>query len=69
LVLINQKEAEYLREHERGFDIHISSVTHKGRAKRYYLTTNKKSVDLLNQYRKKVGNNNLITPRKNEQEY
>lgn len=52
LIKISKNEAEYLRENNRGCDIHISSKTHKGKAKRYYLTTDRKSMYLLNEYRK-----------------
>lgn len=54
MIQINQKEAEYIREHNRGFDVHISSKTHKGKAKRYYLTTSAKSMNLLKEYRESV---------------
>lgn len=51
MILITKREAEYLREHGRGADILVSSITHKGRAKRYYLAEKDKSLQLLEKYR------------------
>ena len=38
LLKITREEAEYLRSHGRGNDIHISSATKNSRGKRYYVT-------------------------------
>lgn len=54
MILITKREAEYLREHGRGADILISSITHKGRAKRYYLAEKEKSLQLLEKYRQSL---------------
>lgn len=51
MIQIKQKEAEYLRSKKFGYLIHISSATHKGRAKRYYLTEDKKGLKALKEYR------------------
>lgn len=53
LISISQEEAKYLREHGRSHDIHLSSATHKGHAKRNWLTTSYKSMMLLEEYRNK----------------
>lgn len=52
MIQISQKEAEYLRSKNRDNDIHVHSKNHKSRSKRYFLTTSKVSVDLLNDYRR-----------------
>ena len=57
MILITKKEAYYLREKGRGKDIVVSSKTHNGKAKRYYLTESKTSLKLLNAFRE----DNLIT--------
>ena len=54
MIQISQKEAEYIRKHNRDFDVHMSSKTHKGNAKRYYLTTSDQSLYLLKEYRESV---------------
>ena len=59
MINISQKEAEYLRSKGRGFDIHTISKTHKGRAKRYYMTTRYKTIEILNEYRKSVHQTDL----------
>lgn len=56
MILITKKEAYYLRDKGRGKDIVVSSKTHHGKAKRYYLTESKKSLDLVQKYRE----NNLL---------
>lgn len=52
MIKISKDEAEMLREKGRGFDVHMSSRTHKARAKKYYLTENPKSIQILEKYRK-----------------
>ena len=42
-----------LREKGFGHFIQISSKTHKGRAKKYYLTENYKALKCLNRFRDK----------------
>lgn len=54
MIKISQNEAKFLRENGRGFDVHVSSKTHKSRAKRYYLTESKGSLKMLAQYRKQT---------------
>lgn len=53
VILITKQEAQYLRE--RGYEsyIHISSKTHKGKAKKYYLTENERVLNKLYNYREK----------------
>lgn len=63
LIIINTKEAEYLRSQGRGFDVHVMSKTHKSRAKKYWLTTRNKSVQLLNDYRKSKHQTDLYNNR------
>ena len=57
MILITKKEAYYLRDKGKGKDIIVSSKTHNGKAKRYYLTESKVSLDILSSYRK----NNLVS--------
>lgn len=52
MILITKKEAYYLRDKGRGKDIIVSSKTHNGKAKRYYLTESKTSLKLLDTFRK-----------------
>lgn len=52
MILITKKEAYYLRDKGRGKDIIVSSKTHNGKAKRYYLTESKVSLKLLDTFRK-----------------
>ncbi len=52
LIKITKDEAEYLRKQRMGYLIHISSATHKGKAKRYYMTEDKKAMRTLQNYRK-----------------
>lgn len=54
MIKISKNEAEYLKSKNRGMDIHISSKSHKGKAKRYYLTESRKSLEMLNRYRNSV---------------
>lgn len=51
LIQITQNEANYLRSKKFGYLIHISSITHKGRAKRYYLTEDPKVLRVLKEYK------------------
>lgn len=51
MIQISKQEAFYLREKGRDKDIIVSSKTHHGKAKRYYLTESKASLKLLNKYR------------------
>lgn len=54
MIKITQCEAEMLKNKGRGFDVHISSKTHKGRAKKYYMTESEESLDILSEYRKSI---------------
>ena len=54
MIKITQCEAEMLRKNGRDFDVHISSKTHKGKAKKYYLTENPESLEILTKYRKSI---------------
>lgn len=51
MIKISADEAKFLRSKNRSQDIHMSSATHKSRAKVYYLTTSPKSMRLLEEYR------------------
>lgn len=52
MIQISKFEAEVLRENGRAEDVHMSSKTHKGKAKRYYATENPKTIDIITAYRK-----------------
>lgn len=52
MIRITKNEAEYLRANGKGYDVHMSSATHKSRAKRFYATTSPKTMKLLEKYRK-----------------
>ena len=45
LISINAKEAEYLRSKGRGYDVKTANKSHKSRSKKYFMTTNFKSVE------------------------
>lgn len=51
MIKINKNEAMYLRSMGRGKDITVVNVTHRSKAKRWYLTESPKSMDLLKEYR------------------
>jgi hypothetical protein len=68
LITITSKEAEYLRSKGRGFDVHVTSKTHKSRGKKYWLTTRYRSVQLLNDYRKSRHQTDLYKS-KNKQDF
>jgi len=53
LIKITQDEADHMRSKQFDGLIHISSATHKGRAKRYYMTEDKKGLRVLKDYREK----------------
>lgn len=53
MIKITKEEAFYLRSKGKAYDVHMSSKTHKARAKRYYLTESIGSLALLKQYRDK----------------
>ena len=53
MIQITQNEADYLRKKKFGYLIHISSATHKGRAKRYYLTEDYRGLKALKEFREK----------------
>lgn len=65
MINISQKEAEYLRSKGRGFDVHVISKTHKSHAKRYYMTTRPRTVEILNAYRKAIHQTDLYYGNKN----
>ncbi len=54
MVKINQHEAFYLRDMGLGKDVHMSSKTHKGRAKRYFATESPKTMKALKKYRQDI---------------
>ena len=51
MIKISSKEAEYLRKNKLGYLVHVSSATHKSRAKRYYLTEDPKGLKKLKEYK------------------
>ena len=51
MISISRAEADFLRDNQRGHDVHVVNRDHKSRGKRYYLTTSPKSMKLLNDYR------------------
>lgn len=51
MIKITHDEADYLRSKKLGYLVHVSSATHKGRAKRYYLTEDRKALYKLKEYR------------------
>lgn len=53
MIKISQQEAEFMRSNKFGYLVHVSSATHKGRAKRYYLTEERKGLKLLAEYKEK----------------
>lgn len=53
MIKISSSEAEYLRSKRMGKDVHMSSSTHKSRAKRYWMTESNKSMAILADYRRK----------------
>lgn len=50
MVNISQKEAEYLRNHGRAFDVRVRNKHHKSKAKSYFLVEHVRSVEMLNRY-------------------
>ncbi len=52
MISITKQEAAYMRSKKMGYLVHISSATHKGRAKRYYLTETPQSLKMIERYRK-----------------
>ena len=48
MVNISQKEAEYLRNHGRAFDVRVRNKHHKSKAKSYFLVEHVRSVEMLN---------------------
>lgn len=59
LITISKKEASFLRSKGRAHDVHVHSKNHKSNAKRYFLTTSFKSVNILNEYRKSIHQSDL----------
>lgn len=51
MIKISKDEAEYMRSNKLGYLIHVSSATHKSRAKRYYMTEERKGLKLLAEYK------------------
>lgn len=68
LISINAKEAEYLRSKGRGYDVKTANKSHKSRSKKYFMTTNFKSVELLNNYRKSLNRTDLCI-KKNKRDF
>ena len=54
MVNISQKEAEYLRNHGRAFDVRVRNKHHKSKAKSYFLVEHVRSVEMLNRYRESI---------------
>lgn len=51
MIKISAKEAEYLRSKRLGSLVHISSPTHKSRAKRYYMTEDPRGMKCIKHFR------------------
>ena len=54
LIPITKSEAEYLRTHGKGKSVHMTSKTHKGKAKKYFLEENEKCLKFLEEYRQSL---------------
>ena len=54
MIQITKKEAEYLRTHNRGDYVHMTSKSHKSSAKKYYIVENNKNMELLKEYRQSI---------------
>lgn len=52
MIKITKDEANYLRSKRMGHLIHMSSATHKGKSKRYYMTEDKRAMRTLQNYQK-----------------
>nr|DAR15273.1 MAG TPA: hypothetical protein [Caudoviricetes sp.] len=61
LVNINQKEAEYLRNHGRFFDVKVCNKHHKSKGKSYFLVEHVRSIEMLNRYRESINQTDLLT--------
>ena len=51
MIDITSAEAAYLRKNGRGHDVHMSSRGKCSRGKKYFATTDYKTMCLLNEYR------------------
>lgn len=51
MIDITSAEANYLRENGRGNDVHMSSRNKSSHGKKYFATTDYKTLRLLNEYR------------------
>lgn len=54
MIQITRKEADFLRGHRRDKYIHVTSKTHKSSAKKYYVVTNDKNLELLKEFRNSI---------------
>lgn len=52
MIKISKDEAEYMRSNKLGYLIHVSSATHKSKAKRYYMTEDQFGMKTINKYRR-----------------
>lgn len=55
MIEISKNEALFMRANGFENEVHMSSATHKARAKRYWLTEDRKALRKLNSYRKSIG--------------
>ena len=69
LVKISQKEAEYLRNHVRAFDIIVCNKQHKGKSKSYFLVTHVRSVEMLNKYRESIYQTDLLAVKPRDKDF
>ena len=69
LVNINQKEAEYLRNHGRSFDVKVCNKHHKGKTKSYFLVEHVRSFEMLNKYRTSINQTDLLTVKPRDKDF
>lgn len=69
MVKISQKEAEYLRNHGRSFDVKVCNKHHKGKAKSYFLVEHVRSVEMLNKYRTSINQTDLLTVKPRDKDF
>lgn len=69
MVNITQKEAEYLRNNGRAFDVLVCNKQHKGKAKSYFLITHVRSVEMLNAYRKSINQTDLLAVKPRDKDF
>lgn len=69
MVNISQKEAEYLRNHGRAFDVRVRNKHHKSKAKSYFLVEHVRSVEMLNRYRESINQTDFLTIKPRDKDF